>query len=139
MPRVEDVFKKEWLKAAELEGDTPVIIRSPLIAKDGYNGVEEQIIEVELDGRLRLMKVTTTCGYDIKAALGDSESLNWPGKTITVYPYELLIKSEDKTVLTIRTRTESAAVSEAAPSSNGAGPSKPRPKPDDMNDDAIPF
>ncbi len=136
MPKVSDFFPPDKLKATELTGATTVIIRSGLIEKDGYNGAVDRVLEVEMNGQIRDMRVSATLARDIVAVLGDDESLNWIDKPISIYPSKITINDRDsgqeKTVDMIRAAAapDGTVVSEA--------PARPAARRNDMNDD-IPF
>ena len=96
MPKVSDYFPPEKrLKASEMTGAATVIIRSGLIEKDGYNGAVDRVLEIEMNGQLREMRITATLANDILGVLGDDESLNWIDKPISIYPNKITINDRD--------------------------------------------
>jgi len=139
MPKVSDFFPPDKLKATELTGSTTIIIRSGLIEKDGYNGAVDRVLEIEMNGQIRDMRVSATLARDIVAILGDDESLNWINKPVSIYPSKITITDRDtnaeKVVDMIRAGAapEGTVISEA-PARAPARPATRR----DMDDD-IPF
>jgi hypothetical protein len=135
LPKVSDLFPPDRLKATELTGPITVVIRSALLEKPGYGGGTEQALEIEMDGRLRVMKVGSMLANDIAAVLKADESLNWIGKAIAIYPFQLTIKGKDEAVTMIRAMA-ATEVLDGIYSSNGH---HPLPKQhNDLNDD-IPY
>ena len=136
MPKVSDFFPPDKrLKASELTGAATVIIRSGLIEKDGYNGATDRVLEVELNGQIREMRISETLANDILGILADDESLNWIDKPVSIYPHKITINDRDtgqeKTVDMIRAGT--------APEGTVVSKGSARPaRRNDMNDD-IPF
>jgi hypothetical protein len=139
MPKVSDFFPPDKLKATELTGSTTVIIRSCLVEKDGYNGATDRVLDIEMNGQMRDMRVSATLARDIVAVLGDDESLNWINKPISIYPSKITINDRDtgqeKTVDMIR-----AAAAPEGTVVTGEAPRRPAAstRRSDMDDD-IPF
>jgi len=136
MPKVSDFFPPDKkLRASELTGSATVIIRSGLIEKDGYNGATDRVLEVELNGQIREMRISATLANDILSILGDDESLNWIDKPISIYPHKITLNDRD----TGQEKTVDMIRAGAAPEGTvvGKAPSRPAAR-GDMNDD-IPF
>ena len=139
MPKVSDFFPPDKIKATELTEATTVIVRSGLIEKDGYNGAVDRVLEIEMNGQIRDMRVSATLARDIVAVLGDDESLNWINKPISIYPSKITINDRDsgqeKIVDMIRAgAAPNGTVVNEAP----ARPTTRAATRSDMNDD-IPF
>jgi hypothetical protein len=137
MPKVSDFFPPDKrLKASELIAPVTVIIRSGLIEKDGYNGAVDRVLEIELNGQLREMRISATLASDILGVLADDESLNWIGKPISIYPNKITLNDRD----TGQEKTVDMLRAAAAPEGTvvGAAPARPATRRNDMDDD-IPF
>jgi len=137
MPKVSDFFPPDKkLRASELTGSATIIIRSGLIEKDGYNGAVDRVLEVELNGQIREMRISATLANDILAILGDDESLNWIGQPVSIYPHKITLNDRD----TGQEKTVDMIRAGAAPEGTvvGKAPARPATRGDDMNDD-IPF
>ena len=137
MPKVSDYFPPDKrLKASEMTGAATVIIRSGLIEKDGYNGAVDRVLEIELNGQLREIRISAMLASDILGVLGDDESLNWIGKPISIYPHKITLNDRD----TGQEKTVDMLRAAAAPDGTVVPKEAPR-RPatrNDMNDD-IPF
>ena len=136
MPKVSDFFPPDKrLKASELTGPATVIIRSGLIEKDGYNGAVDRVLEIELNGQLREMRISATLASDILGILGDDESLNWIDRPISIYPHKITLNDRD----TGQEKTVDMMRAAAAPEGTvvGAAPARPAARRD--MDDEIPF
>ena len=137
MPKVSDYFPPEKrLKASEMTGAATVIIRSGLIEKDGYNGAVDRVLEIEMNGQLREMRITATLANDILGVLGDDESLNWIDKPISIYPNKITINDRDTGQEKVVDMLRAAAAPDGTVVPKEA-PRRPATR-NDMNDD-IPF
>ena len=137
MPKVSDFFPPDKkLKASELTEAVTVIVRSGLIEKDGYNGAVDRVLEIEMYGQIREMRITATLARDILAVLGDDESLNWIDKPISIYPSKITINDRDTGQEKIVDMIRAAAAPDGTVVTREA-PRRPATR-NDMNDD-IPF
>jgi hypothetical protein len=94
MPKVSDVYKSTILRASDLNGETLAY------ALGGYReevvyGNTANVIDVEVEGTRRVLKLGTMLANDIAAAVGDEEINNWLGRAMTLYPYKQKIRESN--------------------------------------------
>ena len=94
MPKVSDVFKSTVMRASGLNGSTPIAhILGWRIAV--LYGNEAHVLDVEIAGAPRTLKLTSMLSHDIAAVLGDDELDHWPGHAVKLYSFEQKIRDKD--------------------------------------------
>ena len=97
--RINDLYPSKYLRAGDLDGDTPVTMKSLILEE--INGEKKPVLYFEEP--LKPMVLNKTNGKTI-ANLHGSETDNWPGKRIILYPTEVDFRGE--TVDAIRVRKQ---------------------------------
>jgi len=94
-----NLFPSNYLRAGDLDGDTPVTIKSLILEE--INGEQKPVLYFIEEAKGLVLNKTN--GKTI-ASLHGSETDDWPGKKIILYPTEVDFRGE--TVAAIRVRRE---------------------------------
>jgi hypothetical protein len=109
-----DVFPSKYLKAADLKGQ-PVVLkisRAPLESLE-YQGRQEDKVVLHFEGTKKMLPLNITNFDGVCDATGLSDTDEWPGQKIEVFPTTCEMKG--KTIDCIRIRKPGGGVKKAAP------------------------
>jgi hypothetical protein len=141
MAKRDDVFPSKYLKAADLNGDPLVvtIVSAPLETLKNPEGKEQTKTVLYFRGTKKLLPLNVTNWDAVADVTGESDSENWAGCKIELYPATTEMKG--KTVACIRIRApEQPEPARAKQKPSAAGTKRPIKKTDDPDmDDVIPF
>ena len=127
------------MKAADLNGDPLVvtIVSAPLETLKNPEGKEQTKTVLYFRGTKKLLPLNVTNWDAVADVTGESDSENWAGCKIELYPATTEMKG--KTVACIRIRAPEQPEPRAKQKPSAAGTKRPIKKPDDDMDDKIPF
>ena len=132
-----EAFPTKWLKPIDLKGQPCVLeIESAKLESRKFNGKEQTKLVLYFTGTNKDLTVNATNFDSLVEITGESDSDNWKGHTIEVYPST--VEVEGKTVDCIRIRAPEQADMIAAAKAPKLPPAPKAPPKSDMEDE-IPF
>jgi hypothetical protein len=132
-----EVFPTKWLKPADLNGQPVALeIASAKLEKIKFNGKEETKLVLYFAGTAKSLTVNATNFDSLVEITGQSNSDNWAGHVIEVYPSTVEVRGETYDCIRARTPAQSDMLAAAkAPNL----PPAPKAPPKSAMDDEIPF
>jgi hypothetical protein len=130
------VFPTKWLKAADLEGNPCVLeIERAALEPVKFNGKEQTRLTVHFAGTGKSLTVNATNFDSLVRITGQSDSDNWAGHVIEVFPSTTEVRGETFDCIRIRAPEQADLQLAAKPKL----PPAPKPTPPGDMDDEIPF
>jgi hypothetical protein len=124
-----DIFPSKYLKAADLKGK-PIVLTITEAPRETlkYQGREESKIVLHFEGTKKLLPLNITNWDNMVVATGETDSDNWAGHKIEVFP--TTTEMQGKTVECIRIRAPTAAPKKKAKTAKAVPePESPKPEP----------
>ena len=109
-----DIFPSKYLKAADLKGK-PMVLTITEAPRENlkYQGREESKIVLHFEGTKKLLPLNVTNWDNVVDATGESDSENWAGYKIKVYPTTTEMQGKTVDCIRIRKPTDSAKKAKA--------------------------
>jgi hypothetical protein len=132
-----EVFPSRWLKPADLKGQPCVLeIERAALEAVKFNGKEQTKLALHFAGTSKSLTVNATNFDALVEITGQSDSDNWAGHRIEVYPTTTEVRGETFACLRIRAPEQGDML--AAAKAPKLPPAPKAPPKSDM-DDQIPF
>jgi hypothetical protein len=129
-------FPTKWLKPGDLNGQPVVLkIERAMQEKLKFRGKEETKLILYFSGTGKSLVVNATNFDLLEEVTGQSDSDNWRGHTIEVYPTTTEVRGETFDCIRIRAPAQKDLLAATTPNL----PPAPPPAPTGDMDDEIPF
>jgi len=98
--KIDSLFPSKYLRASDLDGDTPVTMKSLIMEE--INQEEKPVLYFGEEAKGLVLNKTNG---KIIGSLHGSETDNWPGKRIILYPTEVDFRGETVDAIRVRRQT----------------------------------